>query len=293
MIWLIGNKGMLGTELSLLLMEKGFQFIGTDREVDIINLHDLENFTHNYSIKWIINCAAYTAVDKAEDDVTSCRLLNVSGAANIAIIAKSLGAGLIHISTDYVFDGKSSRPYTEDDPTSPIGVYGLSKRDGENNIFKKNSSCYIIRSAWLYGSYGKNFVNTMLKLMNERESISVVMDQRGSPTWAFDLSNAIITLLQQVDENKNIPFGIYHFTNEDTCTWFEFANSIYSEGKSIGILSKPCEIKPCTSTEYPSRVTRPSFSVLDKSKIKKYLGLEIPDWKDSLRKYLQKTAGHK
>ena len=290
MIWLIGNKGMLGTELSLLLENTGFQFIGTDREVDITNPAELEYFATAHPIDWIINCAAYTAVDKAEDDEAACRLLNASGVANIAVAAKAHGARLIHISTDYVFDGKGSRPYTEEDPTCPIGVYGLTKRDGENYVLRENPSSYIIRSAWLYGCYGNNFVNTMLRLMKEKESISVVMDQRGSPTWAFDLSGAIITFLKYAKEGKNIPFGIYHFTNEGACTWFEFACAIYNEGRALGILSKSCDIKPCTSAEFPSKVTRPTYSVLDKTKIKKNLGLEITDWKDSLKMYLQKMT---
>ena len=290
MIWLIGNKGMLGTELSLLLEKTGFSFVGTDREVDITNPAELQDFVSKQPIDWIINCAAYTAVDKAEDDEVACRLLNSDGAANIAAAAKTHGSRLIHISTDYVFDGKGSRPYAEEDPTCPIGVYGLTKRDGENKVLEENPSSYIIRTAWLYGRYGSNFVNTMLRLMKEKESILVVMDQRGSPTWAFDLSNVIIALLRQVNEGKNIPFGIYHFTNEGICTWFEFAGTIYNEGKTLGILSKPCGIKPCTSAEYPAKVTRPAYSVLDKTKIKKNLEFEIPDWKDSLKIYLQNMA---
>jgi dTDP-4-dehydrorhamnose reductase len=291
MIWLIGNKGMLGTELSLLLEENGLPFIGTDREIDITNIRSLQEFALTQSFDWIINCAAYTMVDKAEDDENTCRLLNTSGPANIAAVAKTHGAKLIHISTDYVFDGKGDRPYIEDDLTCPIGVYGLSKRDGENEVLKENPSSFIIRTAWLYGRYGNNFVNTMLKLMKERESISVVMDQKGSPTWAFDLSKVIISFVQQITAGKNIPFGIYHFTNEGICTWFEFAGAIYDEGRALNILSISCEIKSCTSDEYLSKVKRPVYSVLDKSKIKKNLELEIPDWKESLKKYLKLIAG--
>jgi dTDP-4-dehydrorhamnose reductase len=293
MIWLIGNKGMLGTELSFLLEKNGLPFVGTDRELDITNLQSIKDFSLKYSFDWIINCAAYTMVDKAEDDEETCRLINTIGPANIAMATNSNKAKLIHISTDYVFDGKGNRPYTEEDTTLPIGVYGLSKRDGENMVLKENTSSFIIRTAWLYGSYGNNFVNTMLKLMKEKETISVVMDQKGSPTWSFDLSSLIVLLIKKFSEEKNIPFGIYHFTNEGICTWFDFARAIYEEGRALNILSKTCEVKPCTSVEYPARVKRPAYSVLDKSKIKENLGLEIPDWKFSLIKYLTLMTGQK
>jgi dTDP-4-dehydrorhamnose reductase len=287
MIWLIGNKGMLGTELSLLLEKAGISFIGTDRETDIADFKALKDFAAVQPIDWIINCAAYTAVDKAEDDEAACRLLNTTGAANIATVAKTIEARLIHISTDYVFDGNENRPYTEEDPTCPIGVYGLTKRDGEDLVSKENPLSYIIRTSWLYGRYGNNFVTTMLRLMKEKKEIKVVDDQHGNPTWAFDLSEIIIVLVQQIEDGKNIPCGIYHYTNEEVCTWFEFAKAIYEEGAALGILTKPCAIKPCTSTEYPAKVKRPAYSALDKTKIKKTLGITIPTWNESLRGFLQ------
>jgi dTDP-4-dehydrorhamnose reductase len=287
MIWLIGSKGMLGTELSLLLERNNIPFTGTDREVDITNSAALLEFASSHPVNWIINCAAYTAVDKAEDDTAACRLLNTSGAENIALTAKAKGARLIHISTDYVFDGTEKRPYTEEDAPCPTGVYGKSKRDGEIAVIENNPNSYIIRTAWLYGKYGNNFVHTMLRLMNEREEIKVVNDQYGSPTCAFDLSQVIISLIQQVDKEKNIPCGIYHFTGEESCTWFEFAGAIYAEGKSLNLLTKPCTVKPCTSAEYPAKVKRPAYSVLDKTKIKNIMGITIPVWHESLRSFLQ------
>jgi dTDP-4-dehydrorhamnose reductase len=292
-VWLIGNKGMLGTELSLLLEQHRIPFTGTDREIDITDPAALQNFTSSHPVNWIINCAAYTAVDKAEDDAAACRLLNTNGAANIATAAQAIGSRLIHISTDYVFDGKGNRPYTEEDATCPTGVYGRSKRDGEIAVIKNNPNSYILRTAWLYGKYGNNFVHTMLRLMHEREEIKVVNDQYGSPTWAFDLSQMVISFMQQVDGGNNIPCGIYHCTGEGTCTWFEFAEAIYTEGKNIKLLTNTCAVKPCTSTEYPAKVKRPAYSVLDKTKIKKILGLEIPVWKTSLKKYLSLTAEQK
>jgi dTDP-4-dehydrorhamnose reductase len=292
MIWLIGNKGMLGTELSLLLEQRNIPFIGTDRELDITNLAALRDFASSHPANWIINCAAYTAVDKAEDDEAACRLLNTNGAANIALAAKAQGARLVHISTDYVFDGTGSRPYTEEDTTCPTGVYGRSKRDGDLAVIENNPSSYIIRTAWLYGKHGSNFIHTMLRLIQEREEIKVVNDQYGSPTWAFDLAQIITSLVQQIDGTHNIPFGIYHYTGEGSCTWFEFAQAIYEEAKKLNLLAKPCAVKPCTSAEYPAKVKRPAYSVLDKTKIKN-LGIAIPGWKTSLKKYLSLMAEQK
>jgi len=293
MIWLIGNKGMLGTELSCHLEKTGLPFFGTDLDTDITNLEALHEFASTRSIDWIINCAAYTAVDKAEDDQAFCRKLNTDGPGNIAAVAKIKGSRFIHISTDYVFNGKGTQPYTEDDETCPTGFYGLSKRDGETRVFEENEKSYIIRTAWLYGKYGNNFVHTMLRLMKEKESISVVNDQKGSPTWAKDLSEIIIDLLKQAEEGKNIPYGIYHFTNEGEITWYNFALEIYTQARSLGILSKECDVKSCTSAEFPSKVKRPEYSVLDKTKIKKVLCREIPHWNESLHKYLKLIAEQK
>jgi len=287
---------MLGTELSLLLEKNGVPFIGTDREVDIADPEALRAFAEKQAFSWIINCAAYTAVDKAEDDVENCRRLNTLGAANIAACAKNIGARLIHISTDYVFDGKGIaegtglRTYREDDATAPIGVYGLTKRDGELAVIEKNHRSYIIRTAWLYGKYGNNFVHTMIRLMNERDEIKVVNDQRGSPTWAFDLASAVLAVIKAVDSGKNISFGIYHYTNEGNITWFDFAQEIYRQGRELGRISKDCAVKPCTSAEYPAKVKRPAYSVLDKSKIKSTLGIDIPAWDKSLKDFLKICA---
>jgi len=290
MIWLVGNNGMLGKELSNALKNANLLFVGTDREIDITNLAALLNFATNQEqpFLWIINCAAYTAVDKAEDDIDNCRLLNTDGAENIACIAFKIGARLIHISTDYVFNGQENRPYKEEDPTDPIGIYGLTKRDGEIKILQKNEKSYIIRTAWLYGKYGNNFVHTMLRLMNERESLSVVNDQKGSPTWTRDLACVIITLLNSVD-SRIIPFGIYHFTNEGEITWYDFAVEIYKQARALNILTKNCEVNPCTSADFPAKVKRPAYSVLDTSKIKAFLK-RIPLWDESLRGFLSEYA---
>jgi dTDP-4-dehydrorhamnose reductase len=286
---------MLGTELSLLLEKSGLPFVGTDREVDITDTAALEQFAEKQPIGWIINCAAYTAVDKAEDDAENCRRLNALGAGNITACAKNTGARLIHVSTDYVFDGKGitaegtgiPRPYREDDATNPIGVYGLTKRDGEIAVLENNPRSYIIRTAWLYGRHGGNFVHTMLRLMNERDEVKVVDDQRGSPTWTFDLASAVLAFIKNVDAGKDIPFGIYHYTNEGNITWFDFAKEIFRQGRKGGQIAKDCAVKPCTSAEYPAKVKRPAYSVLDKSKIKAALGIEIPAWDKSLTEFLK------
>jgi dTDP-4-dehydrorhamnose reductase len=296
MMWLIGCKGMLGTEIALALERHRLPFVGTDKEIDISDRGALSGFAaaQKTPFTWIINCAAYTAVDKAEDDAENCRLLNTTGAANIAAATKSIGARLIHFSPDYVFDGKGitgpdgrKRPYREDDPTNPTGVYGLTKRDGENAVLENNPRSYIIRTAWLYGQYGKNFVTTMLNLMKERDTVTVVDDQRGSPTWARDLAETTIEIVTAKQVNKAIPYGIYHYTNEGNITWYDFAREIHDVTLQYGLLPKACTTKPCTSAEYPTRAKRPEFSVLDKTKIKLALGLRIPTWDLSLIRYLQ------
>jgi len=287
MIWLTGSKGMLGTEIALLLEKNNLPFSGTDLEVDIADSAALGDFVEKQAqsgggISWIINCAAYTAVDKAEDNVDVCRRLNTLGAGNVASCAKKIGARLIHISTDYVFNGRGERPYTEEDITDPTGVYGLTKRDGELAVLQNNPNSYIIRTAWLYGKHGNNFVHTMLRLMNEQDEVKVVDDQRGNPTWTYDLASAVLAVI-----SKDIPFGIYHFTNEGNITWFDFAKEIYRLGREHGRITKECTVKPCTSAEFPAKVKRPEYSVLDKSKIKTALGINIPAWDSRLKEFVK------
>ncbi|MDR2070540.1 MAG: dTDP-4-dehydrorhamnose reductase [Treponema sp.] len=300
MLWLIGNKGMLGTELSLVLEKRGVSFTGTDREVDIADPAALASFAETCcrkeALTWIVNCAAYTAVDKAEDDQDFCRRLNVEGPGNIARIAQSTGARLIHISTDYVFDGRgiqeggSFRPYRETDETSPVGVYGLTKRDGEQAVLENNPRSCIVRTAWLYGRHGGNFVHTMLRLMNERDEVKVVNDQRGSPTWAQDLAETLAAIVAAETQDRQVPWGIYHYTNEGSITWFDFAREIYNQGRRFGLIKSDCAVRPCTSAEFPAKVTRPAYSVLDKTKIRAALGIGIPAWDESLVRYLEIRA---
>ena len=291
-VWIIGNRGMLGTELSELFVSRGISFTGTDREVDITNQDALNAFTAEYKPEYIVNCAAYTAVDKAEDDRELCRALNADGAGNIARAANRAGARLVHISTDYVFNGNGTRPYREDDPTDPTGVYGLTKRDGEVFVLQENPESWIIRTAWLYGQHGNNFVHTMLRLMGERDELRVVNDQFGSPTWAHDLAGVVADFIVFSEAGTSVPFGIYHYSNGGEISWFDFAREIFSLGKRFGILDsgRNVTILPCSSAEFPAKVRRPPYSVLDKSKIESVLGKNVPGWKESLSAYIELYA---
>ena len=283
---------MLGRELSLLLESRELPYVGTGREVDITDRDALFSFAevHGKSIKWIINCAAYTGVDKAENDAENCRKLNDEAAGNVACAANKTGASLVHISTDYVFNGRGNSPYTEEDATDPLCVYGLTKRDGETRALHENLSTYILRTSWLYGNHGRNFVHTMLNLMREQETVRVVNDQWGSPTWTRDLAEAIIALIKNSDSGEPAPFGIYHFSNEGEICWFDFAKEILNQGQALGHLTKDCELVPCRSSEFTSSAERPAYSVLDKSKIKAALGIEIPSWDKSLHKFLMEKT---
>lgn len=310
-IWIIGNKGMLGQQLCRLLEQEGIPFVGTDLEVSImdpaalltfgkehvhlsVNLHaatQRSKVRHPLSpIPWIVNCAAYTAVDRAEEDPETCFALNAEGPKNIARVAEELGAGLIQISTDYVFDGVgirdssgNLRPYREEDPVNPVGVYGKSKAAGEQAVQQSCSRVVILRTAWLYGKYGNNFVSTMLRLMNEREVVRVVNDQRGTPTWAADLSRAILAILQA----PRPQFGIFQYTNGGECTWYEFASEIYRLGRELGLFSRECRVEPISTDQYPTKAKRPQYSVLSKEKIQRVYGVPVPPWQESLKRFLK------
>lgn len=289
MIWLIGNHGMLGTELSELLAREGMEAVGTDRDVSILDPASLAAFAAGKKIDWIVNCAAYTAVDKAEDEAELAEKLNAQGPENVGRLAAAIGARVLHISTDYVFGGMGSRPYREDDKLAPNSVYGRTKAEGEARLFAACPESVIIRTAWLYGKHGNNFVCTMLRLMKEKEKIGVVADQKGTPTWAFDLSQAIVAVLV----SKEPHYGIYHFTNEGETNWHEFALEIQRLGLEYGLLPKPCEVAALTTAQYPSKAQRPAYSVLSKEKIKKTFGIEVPEWRRSLRDFFEDTYAEK
>lgn len=289
MIWLIGNKGMLGTELSETFSALKIDFVGTDREVSILDEEALAAFVADKKLSWIINCAAYTAVDKAEDESELAFALNARGPANIARTAERIGASFLHVSTDYVFDGNGTRPYREDDPVGPTGVYGRTKAEGEAAALRECGRTVIVRTAWLYGRHGPNFVYTMLRLMRERDSIGVVADQRGSPTWARDLSRAISAIVTA----KHPVYGVFHFTGGGETVWHEFAREIQALGLERGLLQKPCEIKALTTAEYPTKTRRPPYSVLSKDKIRAVYGVSVPDWKESLSLFIREESPKK
>ena len=287
MIWLIGAKGMLASEIAAQLDRHNIPWVGSDREVDITDKASVDSFAHRTfasdSLQWIINCAAYTAVDKAEEEPKIAQKLNADALINICEVAKQYGAQLIHFSTDYVFDGASAKPYTETDDTHPQSVYGATKLQGERNIIECLLEHYIIRTAWLYGKNGNNFVSTMLRLMKEKASLKVVSDQRGSPTYAVDLAKTVLQVIKQ-DKRR---YGIYHYSNEGNITWYDFACEIYKQAKNIGLITSECSVIPCTSTEFSQKAHRPSFSLLNKEKIKVSFSLSIPQWDESLSSYLK------
>ncbi|MBQ5847367.1 MAG: dTDP-4-dehydrorhamnose reductase [Treponema sp.] len=284
MVWLIGCKGMLGTEIARQLKNSNIDYIGTDIDVDITKLEVLEDFANkNPKIDWIINCSAYTAVDKAEDDKDFANLLNNIGPKNISSVAKKINAKMIHISTDYVFDGTGNIPYTEDMDVKPIGVYGQTKADGEKSVIDSGCEYYIFRTAWLYGYDGKNFVYTMLKLMESKQELSVVSDQKGTPTFTGDLANCVI---KTITSKNQIPCGIYHCTDLGEITWYDFACEIYKQGKATGKLSNECKINPCSTDEFPTKAKRPAYSVLSKEKIQQALGIALPMWNESLNVFM-------
>ena len=285
MIWLIGYKGMLGSEIARQLSENKIDFFGTDIDVDITSYEALSEFASNKSIKWIINCAAYTAVDLAESNEELCGKLNAVAPGNIAKVAKEVGATVIHISTDYVFDGTGDSPRTEDMAVAPIGVYGKTKADGEKAIADNAEKYYILRTAWLYGWAGKNFVYTMLRAMNKNPAVKVVADQKGTPTFAGDLAGVII---QIINAENPIEYGIYHVTDLGEITWWDFTNEIKAQGLKTGWLeNKDCVVNPCSTDEYPTPAKRPAYSVLSKDKIQQALEITLPQWQESLSVFLK------
>lgn len=278
-ILITGANGQLGNEMRVLANNiPDFQFLFTDiQELDICNENAVHTFMAENRPAYIVNCAAYTAVDKAEDDIALCNKINVEAVRILGKAAAMYQARIIHVSTDYVFDGTSCIPYTEEMPVCPASVYGKSKLDGELALKEVCDDAVIVRTSWLYSSYGNNFVKTMIRLGEERDSLKVIFDQIGTPTYAADLAYAI---MQIVKGDKMIP-GVFHFSNEGVTSWYDFTLAIH---KIAGI---NCEVRPIESKEYPVRTPRPHYSVLNKSKIKLVYGIDIPHWLDSLEKCIQ------
>ena len=281
-ILVTGANGQLGNEMRIVSQGSSDSYIFTDvDELDITNRDAVMDFVRDNNIKVVVNCAAYTNVDKAEDDEKTAELINAQAVEYLASACKANHATLIHISTDYVFGGnEDNTPRKETEPVNPTGAYGRTKLHGEQAIRKVGCNYLIIRTAWLYSEFGNNFVKTMRKLTAERDKLNVVFDQVGTPTYAFDLASVIFKIIEErrYDEIQDV----YHFSNEGVISWYDFAKEICE------LSGNECDIQPCHSDEFPSKVKRPSYSVLDKTKIKNSLNITIPHWKESLKKCINK-----
>jgi len=289
MIWVIGGSGMLGHTLTALLKNNSQPFIATDMEVDITDNNALENFyTQQEDINWIVNCSAYTNVDLAEDEKEAAFLINETGVANIGQLAASHDIPVIHISTDYVFPGNISIPRKEDDPTGPEGIYGQSKLAGEEKLRLICKKHFILRTAWLYGLHGKNFVKTMLRLFSEKEQLEIVNDQTGSPTWTNGLADAVFSIIK----SNNPAYGTYHYSDEGSTTWMGFAEEIQKLGKTLGLVPGITNILPVSSDRFPSKVKRPAYSLLNKAKICSTFNIQINTWQSNLQRYLEEEKNH-
>lgn len=281
-ILVTGCNGQLGNELQLLEKDyPQYTFFNTDvKELDITDTDAINAFVDGNEIDGIINCAAYTAVDKAETDKKLCTALNTEAPAYLAAAVEKRGGWLIQVSTDYVFNGTKHTPYVETDTPCPDSVYGSTKLAGELGVSKFCKKTMIIRTAWLYSIYGNNFVKTMIRLGKEREELGVIFDQIGTPTYAHDLAVAIMTAV-----DKGVMPGVYHFSNEGVCSWYDFTKAIH---RIAGI--EDCKVKPLHTSEYPTPATRPAYSVLDKTKIKNTYGMDIPHWEESLEVCIKKLS---
>ena len=279
-ILITGCNGQLGNEMQLLeKVNPQHQYFNTDvAQLDITNPEAIEEFVSNNAIDIIVNCAAFTAVDKAESSQELCHLLNAKAPEYLAAAVAKRGGYLVQVSTDYVFDGTNHTPYTEDEATCPNSVYGSTKLEGEKLAMAACANTMIIRTAWLYSTFGNNFVKTMIRLGQEKPELGVIFDQIGTPTYAGDLATAIMAAI-----NHGIVPGIYHFSNEGVISWYDFTKAIH---RIAGITS--CHVKPLHTAEYPTPAARPHYSVLDKTKIKQTYGIEIPYWEESLEKCVAK-----
>lgn len=289
-ILVTGANGQLGSEMRLTAADSKDRYIFTDVvdlpgvetvKLDITDLEAVRAMVRDNDVKVIVNCAAYTNVDKAEDDQEFCALLNAKAPENLAVAMKEVDGLLVHVSTDYVFGGDPyNTPCREDQKGTPTGVYGLTKLQGEQTIIASGCHHIIIRTAWLYSEFGKNFVKTMLMLTSTKPQLNVVFDQAGTPTYALDLAEVIYDIVENRKYEGND--GVYHFSNEGVCSWFDFAKKIAEYAGNTG-----CDIRPCHSDEFPSKVKRPAYSVLDKTKIKNTFGITVPYWTDSLKKCIK------
>ncbi len=283
-ILVTGANGQLGNEFRLLSASyPAFNFFFTDvDELDICDGEAVSAFVKGNSVDYILNSAAYTAVDRAEEDADTCRRINATAVQNLGRAAADAGAKVFHVSTDYVYSGVHYRPYNEDDDTAPCSVYGTTKLEGEKLLFAACQNSVVVRTSWLYSCFGNNFVKTMLRLGQEKEELNVIFDQIGSPTYAADLAAAILKMVE-ASEAGNFQPGIYNFSNEGICSWYDFTKAIH---RIAGI--KSCRVHPIEGSEYPSKAIRPFYSVMNKKKIKNTFGLIIPQWEESLAVCIEK-----
>ena len=272
-----GANGQLGNSIRVRINRyPNYKFLFTDLDaLDICDNEAVRKFVVDNEVRYILNCAAYTAVDKAEENEALCAHVNCDAVLNLAEAASSVGAKVIHVSTDYVFDGTHCSPYVEEDMPCPVSVYGRTKLAGERALLDRCPGAVIVRTAWLYSEYGNNFMKTMLRLANERNELRVVFDQVGTPTYAGDLAVAMLSILEQLEAGRSVS-GIYHFTDEGVCSWYDFAVTI------LRMAGKRTRVFPIESKDYPTLAVRPHYSVLNKKKIKDTFGLTIPHWEDSL-----------
>jgi dTDP-4-dehydrorhamnose reductase len=279
-----GANGQLGTVLKGLAdTMPGFTFVFTDvADLDITKPTELKHFFNLHAPKYLINCAAYTAVDKAESEPKIARLINAKAVELMAMECKMHKTKFIQVSTDYVFDGIASNPYVETDFTNPMGVYALTKAEGEEALMLSGCDGYVFRTSWLYSVHGHNFLKTILRLAAERETLNIVYDQVGTPTLADDLAKAIFTLITALDNKQKVPTGIYHFSNEGVASWYDFARAI------VELAGLNCKVMPILTKEYPTPAARPAYSLLHKGKVKAALGIEIPHWRESLKEAVAK-----
>lgn len=273
-IVVFGASGQLGQCLKKVAENRGLNgiFFPPEGEADILNIELLKKVFETYKPGWCINCAAYTAVDKAEDDIDTARKINKTGAENIAALCKEYQSVLIHTSTDFVFKGNKPVPLTEEDVAEPASIYGLTKLEGEQAVAMILNDHYTLRTSWLYSEYGNNFVKTMLRLGAERDELKIVVDQVGTPTYGMDLADCILHIIS----GDKIAYGTYHYSNEGVASWYDFAKAIFD------ISATKVKTLPIKTSEYPVKAVRPAYSVMDKSKIKQTFDIEIPYWRDSL-----------
>lgn len=295
-ILVTGANGQLGNEIRIVAQNSCDRYIFTDvvevegvetTRLDITSLDAVRKIVSEHKVNCIINCAAYTNVDKAETDETLCELLNAKAVEILALAMKEVDGLLIHVSTDYVFGGDPyNTPCKEEQKGTPTGVYGKTKLQGEQNILASGCKHIIIRTAWLYSEFGKNFVKTMLNLTSTKPQLKVVFDQVGTPTYAYDLAAAIYEIVSERKYEGNV--GVYHYSNEGVCSWYDFTKMIAEQAGNTN-----CDIQPCHSDEFPSPVKRPAYSVLDKTKIKQTFGVKVPYWTDSLKVCLKNLKANK